>query len=162
MCRVSRTKVIIGNPCGKNSKYWENKARSILFDKLRNRNSYQQKSLMKTNSWLIEHHDYGLPETEELRSVFYEYCKKNSIKFNIHTIGNESLYVWYFGTLGYMRYSYLRLAFTALIFIIFFPILSRLRLGGFYRKLIIFEKSAHWIGKKCSFAPLLAIYTWVL
>lgn len=140
MCRISRRKVIIGTPCGKKSEYWENKARKILFNKLQNRDRGQQKSLMRTNSWLIDHINYRLPREEELRSIFCEYGKNNLDGFDIQVIGNESLYVWYFGTLGYMRYSYLRFAFTALIFIIFFPILSRLEVGGVYRKLIIFEK----------------------
>lgn len=142
LIRVTKKKIILGFPSGKEAKIWEDKAREVFKQKLaafKEENADKQNFAIR-NSFILEHLDCGLPEPEEIEGYIKEYMRVSGNKMQYKIIDNESLLVWYFGVLAFMKYSYLRWMITTLVFIVFFPVLNHLKLKGSYRKIFIMEK----------------------
>jgi hypothetical protein len=141
--RVTRKKFYLGMPCGHSAEKIEEKIwgkYSSLLEKWRG-TAEDKKTFTKRNSFLFEHHEHGLPKEEEV----IRYIKGNindPNQYKISILNNEGIFVWYWAILSHMKYSYLRWLLTTIIFIVFFPILSRTKWGGYYRKIFVVEKQS--------------------
>jgi hypothetical protein len=142
ICRVARKKVVIGVPCSKETEQLEDRARAVYWMVLKNpRYSKQRRErLVSENRALLEHSEFGLPSTEEIRDWIKGYERQSGIRVRIREVGNESRYVWYLGVLANMKYSYLRWVVTSFGFIVLFPFIAKTGLGGYYRTLFFVEK----------------------
>ncbi len=142
LMRVAKKKVIFGVPSFDTAKKLEDKVRIIYESKLKHwrHSRFSKEKFIKRNIFLFEHEKYGLPKTEEINSYINEYIKNSSRNYKVKTLDNENISVWYYGVLGEMKYSYLRWFLTAVLFVLFFSILSRLNFGRCYRKIFIIDK----------------------
>ncbi|MHC4122178.1 MAG: class I SAM-dependent methyltransferase [Planctomycetota bacterium] len=141
LMRVSRKKIIIGMPSGIKAEEWEERVRKIYDDAMCKLSGLEKNRFIERNIFLSQHYQCGLPKEEEIRMYIDEERKKYSEKMTVKVLENESIYVWYNDMLGNMKYNYLRWFVTTFLYMIFFPILSRIKWGGCYRKIFIVEKA---------------------
>lgn len=143
LLRVSKKKVFLGMPCGYNAEEWEDKIWEVynnIVSKWGASRIDERNEFFIRNGFMNEHRQCGLPKEKEVITYINEANKILSCKFKTEVIDNESVYVWYSWMLGYMRYNYLRWLITVFCFVIFFPVLARIRTGGCYRKIFIIKK----------------------
>ncbi len=142
LLRITKKGLIVGTPIFEMAKEIEARAKKVYESKIGHwkKSEESKKEFEKRNIFLSEHVKYGLPKEKEMRLYFDKYLKEYSGRYEIKAIDNESIFVWYYGVLGNMKYSYLKWFITAAFFVLFFGILSRIKLGGCYRKIFIIKK----------------------
>ena len=142
ICRVARKMAIISVPCGAKTRKWEEKARKHYVNLLKKyeAKTWEKSFLIKHNQYLFEHLQYGLPEISDIHKYINAYEHKMNTQCSVRVTGNESHYVWYLGSLGYMSLSYFKSIFTTLFFTAFFPLIYRIGFGGYYRKVFFIDK----------------------
>ncbi len=138
LLRVSKRKIFLGFPSGNKAEEWESKARAVYNRVLEGyKNEIKKGDFINRNSFLEEHAGYVLPKAQEV----HQYIQSSGEQFfNIQVIDNESVYVWYWGVLAHMKYSYTRWFFTTIIYILFFGLLENIKWGGVYRKIFVINK----------------------
>lgn len=141
--RVTRKKFFLGIPCGQNAEKIEEKIREKYSGILQNWQGTEEakKAFTKRNSFLLEHYQHGLPKEEEV-NAYIKGNINNPNQYKTSILNNEGIFIWYLAVLSHMKYSYFRWFITTAIFIIFFPIISRAKWGGCYRKIFILEKQS--------------------
>lgn len=140
--RVAKNKIFLGVPTFEIAKEFEDKVRKIYEGKINNWKGSPQsrEKFIKRNAFLLEHDKFGLPKESEVLSCLNKCIAAGNYKVEIKIIDNESIFVWYYAVLGDMKYNYLRWFITTIFFILFFPLLSRIKFGGCYRKIFVLEK----------------------
>ncbi len=142
LLRVCKKKVFIGVPCGEVANKWEGKARKVYHGALKKLETKKERKsrFIKRNEFIWEHSRYGLPTESQMKEYINAFINNSKEKFSLSVIDNESVWVWYYGLLGDMKYNYLRWIMTTVFFIAFSGILCRVKWGGCYRKIFVIEK----------------------
>lgn len=135
--RVGKKRIYVGCPCGPAARAWEQKLyrryQAVVsgwkgkpedLDKFRKRFWY-----------IVEHTENVLPDRREL-----ELCLKQAGAGRWKLIENESVLVWYWSVTRMIRGSHWRWFFVTALYILFFPVLARVRWGGHYRDIFVLEK----------------------
>lgn len=141
MLRVARRYVIVGCPCGKDAEKWEQRARGICERKISKCSREEKKTdLIHRSSFLKEHLENGLPSESETIDSIKNSLRNLNCRGTIKVITYQSVWVWYMLALSSIRISNFRWLFTTILATGMFPILWRVKWGGYYRKLFIVDK----------------------
>ena len=139
MLRVAKGQIFLGVPCRETAQVWEDKAKKAYQEALKklDRNQSRKEMFIKRNTFLWEHEQYGLPTDPEIR----EYIKNSGRNISFDILENESVWVWYYGLLGDMKYNYFRWIITVIVFALFFNLFAGAKWGGCYRKIYKIRKT---------------------
>lgn len=140
--RVAKKKIFVGFPSGPVSQKWEARV-SERFQKNAAgwKKSAQQLEVYRRRFWfLAEHAEHGLPSREEMDGYLRAASGDFDREYERRVIGNESVWVWYFGVARMLNGNYFRWLLTTFLYVIFFHPLSRMTWPAPYRTIFVLDK----------------------
>ncbi|MEI8344864.1 MAG: class I SAM-dependent methyltransferase [Candidatus Omnitrophota bacterium] len=144
LLRVANKKIFLGFPSGVVALRWEKK----VFDR------FQKKTIewrgtakgledYRSRFWYLgEHAQCGLPDEESVRQCLRASTENFDRDYRVSVIDNESVLIWYLAVTRMINGSYLRWLLITLLYIIFYPLISRATWPCSYRKIFIIERIA--------------------
>ncbi len=137
--RVAKKRVYVGCPCGPVAREWEAKVYRRLQERIAAWNGKPEdlEKFKKRFWYLVEHTQNVLPDRGDLVE-----CLKLAGAGRWTLIENESVKVWYWSVTRFLEGSHVRWFLITLFYLLFFPVLARVKWGGHYRDIFVIEKNA--------------------